>query len=136
MITNALKAGIVALALAGGALAAVPAQAVSPTFGFSLNFGNIFPGPGGNIVLHFGDDDYWHYCLTNKQILNALNNKGYYRVKIVKESNSSNKVWAIGYRNGDWYQMRIDRCTHKVDQVKEIHPIFNGGNSFNLTFTF
>jgi hypothetical protein len=131
MILNTLKAGVVALALAGGAFAAaVPAQAASPTFGFNLNFG----GPG--IVLQFGDDDYWDYCMTNKQIVYGLNDAGYSKVKIVKESNSSNKVWAIGRMGLKWYQMRVDRCTHKVDQVKRIYPLDNGGNSFNLTFTF
>jgi hypothetical protein len=132
-LLNTLKAGVVALALTGTALAAVPAQAASPTFGFSLNLGG---GGGGGIVLHFGDDDYWDVCYTNKQIIQGLNNKGYSRVKIVKESNNTNKVWAIGRKYGDWFQMRVDRCTGKVDQVKEIHPIYNGGNSFNLTFTF
>ena len=135
MILNTLKAGVVALALAGTAVAAVPVQAASPTFGFSLNFGNNF-GPGGGIVLHFGDDDYWDFCLTNRQIVAALNDRGYSRVKIVKESNSTNKVWAIGRKHGDWFQMRVDRCTHKVDRVQEIHPLDNDGNSFNLTFTF
>lgn len=134
MILNTLKAGVVALALTGTALAAVPAQAASPSFGFSLNL--LGGGGNGGIVLHFGDDDYFDFCLTNKQIINGLNNKGYSKVKIVKESNNSNKVWAIGRKYGDWYQMRIDRCTGKVDQVKEIYPINNGGNSFNLTFTF
>jgi hypothetical protein len=136
MILNTLKAGVVALALAGTALVAVPAQAAQPNFGFSLNFGNVFPGPGGGIVLHFGDDDYWDYCLTNRQIVAALNDRGYSRVKIVKESRNSGKVWAIGRKYGNWYQLRIDPCTHKVDQVREIHPINNGGNQFNLTFTF
>ncbi|MEO7223719.1 MAG: hypothetical protein ABIY37_14720, partial [Devosia sp.] len=136
ILLNTLKAGVVALALAGTALAAVPAQAASPTFGFSLNFGNNF-GPGnGGIVLHFGDDNYWDVCYTNKQIIQGLNNKGYSKVKIVKESNSSNKVWAIGRKYGDWFQMRVDRCTGKVDQVKQIYPVNNGGNSFNLTFSF
>jgi hypothetical protein len=132
ILLNTLKAGVVALSLAGAAIAAVPAQAAQPTFGFNLNFG----GGNGGIVLHFGDDDYFDYCYTNKQIVAGLNNKGYSKVKIVKESNSTNKVWAIGRKNWDWYQMRVDRCTHKVDQVKEIYPIDNGGNSFNLTLTF
>lgn len=133
MILKTLKAGVVALALAGTALAAVPVQAAQPNFGFQLNFGG---GGNGGIVLHFGDDDYWDFCLTNKQIVKALNNKGYSKVKIVKESNSSNKVWAVGRKYGNWYQLRIDRCTGKVDQVKEIYPLDNGGNSFNLTFSF
>jgi hypothetical protein len=135
MILSTIKAGVVALALAGTALAAVPVQAASPTFGFSLNFGNTLPG-GGGIVLHFGDDDYWDFCLTNRQIVAALNNRGYSRVKIVKESNSTNKVWAIGRKHGDWFQMRVDRCTHKVDRVQQIYPQDDFGNSFNLTFTF
>jgi hypothetical protein len=133
MILNTLKAGVVALALAGTAIAAVPAQAAQPNFGFSLNFGG---GGNGGIILHFGDDDYWDFCLTNKQIVKALNNKGYSKVKLVKESQSTNKVWAIGRKYGDWYQLRIDRCTGKVDQVKEIYPLDNGGNSFNLTLKF
>ena len=136
MIRNTLKAGLVALTLAGTALAAVPAQAAQPNFGFSLNFGNVFPGPGGGVFLHFGDDNYWDYCLTNRQVIRGLNDRGYSNVKLVKESSSSNKVWAIGRKYGDWYQMRIDRCTHKVDQVREIHPIKQGGNQFNLTFSF
>lgn len=136
MIRNTFKAAVVALALAGTAIAAVPAQAAQPTFGFSLNLGGgNFPG-GGGIVLHFGDDDYWDYCLTNRQVIRGLNDRGYSRVKIVKEFNNSNKVWAIGRKYGDWFQMRVDRCTHKVDRVREIHPIDNNGNSFNLTFTF
>ncbi len=132
ILLKTLQAGAVALALAGGALAAIPAQAAQPTFGFNLNFG----GPGGGIVLHFGDTNYFDYCYTNKQIIAGLNNKGYSKVKIVKESNKTNKVWAIGRKNWDWYQVRVYRCSHKVDQVKKIYPLDNGGNSFNLTFTF
>jgi hypothetical protein len=134
ILLNTLKAGVVALALAGTAITAVPAQAASPMFGFSLNL--LGGGGGGGIVLHFGDDDYWDYCLTNKQIIKALNNKGYSKVKIVKESNSSNKVWAIGRKYGDWYQLRVDRCTGKVDQVKQIYPEDDSGLSFHLTFSF
>ena len=133
MILTTLKAGVVALALAGTALAAVPAQAASPTFGFSLNLGG--GGSNGGIILHFGDDNYWDVCYTNKQIIKGLNNSGYSQVKIVKEYNSSNKVWAIGKRHGDWWQLRVDRCTGKVDRIKKIYPK-GSTNSFNLTFTF
>ena len=134
ILLNTLKAGVVALALAGTAITTLPAQAASPTFGFSLNL--LGGGGGGGIVLHFGDDNYFDLCYTNKQIIQGLNNRGYYKVKIVKESNSSNKVWAIGRKYGDWFQMRVDRCNGKVDQVKQIYPVNNGGNSFNLTFSF
>ncbi len=136
MIRNIFKAGVVALALAGTAITAVPAQAASPSFGFSLNFGKVFPGPGGGIVLHFGDKDYFDFCLTNREIIRGLNDRGYSRVKIVRESNRTNKVWAIGRKHGDWFQMRIDRCSHKVDQIRKIRPIGHNGNSFRLEFTF
>ena len=136
-LKTGLRAGIVALALGGTALVgAAPVQAASPNFGFQLNFGNggFGPGPKGGIVLHFGDNNYFDYCLTNTQIRSALRNKGYRDVKIVKESNSTNKVWAIGRKGFDWYQMRVDRCTGKVDRIEEIHQGPN--NSFNLTFSF
>lgn len=135
MILNTLKAGVVALALAGTALTAVPAQAASPTFGFSLNLLGGGGGNNGGIVLHFGDDNYFDVCFTNKQIIRGLRNAGYSQVRIVKENNSTDKVWAIGKRKGDWWQMRVDRCSGKVDRIKQIYPK-GGSNSFNLTFTF
>jgi hypothetical protein len=136
MILNTLKAGVVALALAGTALAAVPVQAASPTFGFSLNL----LGGGGNnggVFLHFGDDDYFDFCWTDKQVAKALAKKGYSKLQLVKTSHSSNKVWFVGRRNGDWWLLRVDVCTGKVD-VKEIHPADDDDDDlhFNLTFTF
>ena len=137
MLKTGLRAGIVALALGGTALVgAAPVQAAQPTFGFQLNFGSggFGPGPQGGIILNFGDDNYFEYCLTNSQIRSALRNKGYRDVKIVKEYNNTNKVWAIGRKGFDWYQMRVDRCTGKVDRIEEIEQRSN--NSFNLKFSF
>ncbi len=119
-LKTGLRAGIVALALGGTALVgAAPVQAATPNFGFQLNFGNggFGPGPKGGIVLHFGDDNYFDFCLTNTQIRSALRNKGY-------------------RDDGRWNQARVDAGTHKVDQVKRIYPRDNHGNSFNLTFSF
>ena len=137
MILNTLKAGVVALALAGTALTVVPVQAASPTFGFSLNLLGGGGGGNGGIVLHFGDDDYFDFCWTNKQVAKALANKGYSKLKLVKESHSSNKVWFIGRKYGDWFLLRVDVCTGKVD-VKEIQPLDDDDDDlhFNLTFTF
>ena len=136
ILLNTLKAGVVALALAGTALAAVPAQAASPTFGFQLNLGG-GGGSNGGIFLHFGDDDYFDFCWDNDQVRHALANKGYSKLKLVKESHSSNKVWFIGRKYGDWWLIRVDVCTGKVD-VKEIHPVDDDDDDihFNLTFTF
>ncbi|MEO6012395.1 MAG: hypothetical protein ABIQ30_02270 [Devosia sp.] len=135
-LKTSLRAGIVALAIGGTALVgAVPAQAapVQPTFGFSLNFGGNGPS-GGGIRLKFGDQDYYDSCRTNSQIRSALRNKGYRDVQIVKEDNRNDKVWAVGRKNGNWYQLRVDRCSGKVDRVREIERRNNG--NFTLNFTF
>ncbi|HEY8946394.1 MAG TPA: hypothetical protein VIM73_19220 [Polyangiaceae bacterium] len=137
-ITNTLKtglrAGVVALALAGSTLVATaPVQAQSnPSFGFSLNFSN--GQPTGGIRLHFGDEDYFDYCRTNSQIIRSLRNKGYRNVQIVRENNRTDKVWVVARKSGDWYQMRVDRCTGKVDRIREIFRKPNG--SFTLNFSF
>ena len=137
-ITNTLKtglrAGVVALALAGSTLVATaPVQAQSnPSFGFSLNFSN--GQPSGGIRLHFGDEDYFDVCRTNRQIVRALRNKGYRDVQIVREQNRNDKVWVVARKHGDWFQMRVDRCTGKVDRIREINRRPNG--SFTLNFSF
>ena len=144
-MTNTLKmglrAGVVALALAGTALGSVaPAQAQSnPSFGFSLNFGGgpsagPSAGPKGGIHLQFGDKNYFKYCLTNSQIERGLSNKGYRDVQIVRESRRDDKVYVVARKGRDYYSMRVDRCSGKVDQVREVRRNRNGG--FNLTFNF
>jgi hypothetical protein len=135
LLKTSLRAGVVALALAGSAfVTTAPVQAQSnPAFGFSLNFGNQ-QQPRGGITLHFGDDDYFDSCMTNSEIRQGLRNRGYRDVRIVRESNNSNKVYAVGRKNGDWYSMRVDRCTGKVDRIREIRRNSNG--SFNLSFSF
>lgn len=138
-ITNTLKtglrAGVVALALTGSTfVATAPVQAQSnPSFGFSLNFGN-GQQPRGGIRLNFGDDDYFDFCRTNSQIVRSLRNKGYRDVQIVREQNRNDKVWVVARKSGDWWQLRVDRCTGKVDRIREIER--NRGGSFNLRFSF
>lgn len=141
-LINALKTGgraaVIAATLGTAALfAAAPAQAAPPpSFSFQFGFGNGFGfgGPGNGIVLQFGDDNYFDYCLTNSQIRAQLRHYGFTNVKIVKEYNSTNKVIAIGYDDGTWYQMRVDRCTGKVDRIREIHQTNNGNFSITLSF--
>lgn len=132
-LKTGLRAGALALALTGTALVgAAPVQAASPSFGFSLNFGS--GSPKGGIELHFGDRDYFEYCRTNGQIRAALRNRGYHDVRIVRESDRTDKVWAVARKGKSWYSMRIDRCSGKVDQIRKINRNRNG--SFNLKFTF
>jgi len=130
-----LRAGVVALALAGSTIAmTAPVQAQSnPSFGFSLNFGG-GQEPRGGIRLNFGDRDYFDFCLSNRQIERGIRNKGYRNVQIVREQNRNNKVWVVASKRGDWFSMRVDRCTGKVDRIREIDRNRNG--SFNLSFSF
>lgn len=138
---NMLKTGgraaiVIATLGAAGLFAAAPAQAAPPPFSFQFGIGNGFGfgGPGNGIVLQFGDDNYFDYCLTNSQVRSQLRQYGYSNVKIVKEYNSSNKVIAIGYDDGAWYQMRVDRCTGKVDRIREIEQSNNGNFTLQLNF--
>lgn len=138
-ITNTLKtglrAGVVAIALAGSTLAATAPAMAQSNFGFSLNFGDFGKqSQRGGITLQFGDEDFFKVCLTDSQIRSALRNKGYRDVRIVREVRNSNKVYAVGRKSGDWYQVRVDRCTGKVDRIREIERRNNG--TFNLTFSF
>ncbi|RYE08691.1 MAG: hypothetical protein EOP22_12265 [Hyphomicrobiales bacterium] len=137
-LKNGLRAGLVAVVMAGTAVAGVaPVQAQSNSnFGFSLNFGNGGFGmsPRGGITLQFGDRDYFRYCLSNSKIRAELRDNGYRNVQIVRESNNTNKVWAVGQKRGNWYSMRVDRCSGKVDRIREIERNRNG--SFNLRFSF
>ena len=130
-----LRAGVVALALAGSTVAmTAPVQAQSNgSFGFSLNFGS-GQEPRGGIRLNFGDRDYFDFCLSNSQIVRGIRNKGYRNVQIVREQNRNNKVWVVASKRGDWFSMRVDRCTGKVDRIREIERNRNG--SFNLSFSF
>lgn len=130
-----LRAGVVAIALAGSTLAmTAPVQAQSNgSFGFSLNFGNN-QQPRGGITLNFGDRDYFDVCMTNSQVVRGLRNKGYRDVRIVREQNRNDKVWVVARKSGDWWSMRVDRCSGKVDRVREIERNRNG--SFTLNFSF
>ena len=138
-ITNTLKtglrAGALAVALAGSTLAfTAPVQAQSnPSFGFSLNFGS-GQQPRGGIHLNFGDRDYFDFCRTNSQIVRGLRSAGYRDAQIVREDNRHDKVWVVAKKRGDWYSMRVDRCSGKVDRIREIERNRNG--SFNLRFSF
>jgi hypothetical protein len=135
-----LKAGLVALVLSATALAAVPAQAAPPNFSFSLNLGGpgfgLYPVQPG-IVLHFGDPNYYNYCLNDKQVRKLINNGDFSHAKIAKYQNKYNKVWVIALSDDDdyWYQMRVDRCTGEVDHVQPID--YNPGNgNFSLSLGF
>ncbi|HWA17992.1 MAG TPA: hypothetical protein VG757_03270 [Devosia sp.] len=139
------RAALVAVALGATAFTAMPVQAAEPSGSFSLQFGNGggpkyfghgfgfgFGNGNGSIQLHFGDRDFFNYCLTNRQIERGLDNRGFDRVRIVKSG--ERKVIAVGKWGSRWYEMRVDRCTGKVDRVKRVNQRPNG--SFSITLNF
>jgi hypothetical protein len=134
----AVAAGL-ALAIGAGGFAA-PTQAASLTF----NFGGGGMGPGGpGVHFRFGDPRYFNYCLDDDGIENRLERRGYDNVHVIRHNHNDdydNKVWvaAQDYR-GDWYMMRVDRCTHEVDRVRRVHRHNEGDfdpNNFHFSFSF
>lgn len=133
---SAAAAAALALAIGAGSFAA-PAQAASLTF----NFGG--PGPGPGMHFHFGDPKYFKYCLDNDGIENRLERRGWDHVHVIRhnhDDDNNNKVWVVAqdYR-GDWYMMRVDRCSHQVDRVRRVHRHDEGNfdwNRFNFSFSF
>jgi hypothetical protein len=137
-LKNALRAGVVAVALVGASLAgAAPAQA---QVGFQLNFGDFRAGPpsghGPNVTLRFGSPDYFRYCMDDRQIFRSLRNAGYRDVNIVRSQNSTNRVLATARKKNHWYQLRVDRCTGRVDRITQIDKFRKPNGNFNLTFSF
>lgn len=130
-----IKTGLVALALSATSLAAVPAQAA----GISFNFGN---GPFNGVHMHFGDHNYFNYCLSDHRVEDLLEDQyGFHNVNIVRESHDddfNNRVWATGVKHHDFYMIRVDRCSkdvnfHKIDH--DDHDHFDPGH-IHLQFSF
>ena len=135
-----VKAGLVAIALAATSMVALPAQAASftlnlggPGFGFGLY--TVKPG----ITLHFGDPDYFHYCMNDKQVVKYVNRQDEFtKTKIAKYQNKYNKVWVVTYDvyDDEWVQARVDRCDGDIDHIQPIDYNPKFPNQFGLSLTF
>jgi hypothetical protein len=137
---NTGRAAVVALALGATAFAAVPAQAApSSSFSLSLNGGNgsgITFGTGnghGSVQLHFGNGNYGYKCYTNNQVEKALGKYGFRQADVVKKL-KGDRVLVVAKHQGTWYEMRVDKCSGKVDKVKKLK--WKNNNNFNFTITF
>lgn len=127
------RAAVVALALGGVALSAMPAQA-APQVGIQLGLGGF---NGGSFGLYFGDgngpSDNFDYCMTDRQVRRALANQGWNNVKIGDDYDDS-RVIVVAQYHGTWYKLRVNRCTGKVDKVQRIKKINNGNFDLYLNF--
>ncbi len=135
---NALKiagrAAVVAAALSASALVAAPAMAAPPppNINFSLQLGNGFGFGGNGVFLNFGNGPKM-FCLSDNQIRYQLQYQGWKFPKVVNTIGPQ-KVVAVAMWQGMWYQMRVDRCSGKVDKVKPVYQKPNGNFSITLNF--
>ena len=120
------RAAVLAVVLAGTALSAVPVQA-APLQGFSLD---VKPQGGDQKQLqqfkkkNFGPNDFFNWCLTDKQIRKGLKAYGFFDVEIVDHLGKNRVRVEAGY--DDWYySMRIHRCTGVVDKIKKLYPVWD-----------
>jgi hypothetical protein len=141
------RTAIVALAIGGVALAALPAQA-APTLGGALQLEapikpqvQLQPDAGNGTQMQmkkFGGDDYddydyddYDWCLTNKQIRKGLKYADFDDIDFVKELKHHRVRVEALYEGDGWvYSMRIDRCDGEVDQIK---PLYEAGD-FEIDF--
>lgn len=120
------RAAVLAVVLAGTALSAVPAQAAPNMGGFSLD---VKPQGGGDQKQMqqykkkgFGPNDFFNWCLTDKQIRRGLKAYGFFDVEIVDYLGKNRVRVEAGY--DDWYYtMRINRCSGMVDRIKKLYPV-------------
>lgn len=120
------RAAVLAVVLAGTALSAVPAQAAPNMGGFSLD---VKPQGGGDQKQMqqykkkgFGPNDFFNWCLTDKQIRRGLKAYGFFDVEIVDYLGKNRVRVEAGY--DDWYySMRINRCSGMVDRIKKLYPV-------------
>lgn len=120
------RAAVLAVVLAGTALSAVPAQAAPNMGGFSLD---VKPQGGGDQKQlqqykkkGFGPNDFFNWCLTDKQIRRGLKAYGFFDVEIVDYLGKNRVRVEAGY--DDWYySMRINRCSGMVDRIKKLYPV-------------
>ncbi len=125
MLRQTSRAAVLAVVLAGTALSAVPVQA-APLQGFSLD---VKPQGGDQKQLqqfkkkNFGPNDFFNWCLTDKQIRKGLMNYGFDEVHIVDHL-SKNRVRVEAIYDDWYYSFRVNRCSGVVDKIKKLYPVW------------
>jgi hypothetical protein len=126
MLRQTSRAAVLAVVLAGTALSAVPVQA-APLQGFSLD---VKPQGGDQKQLqqfkkkNFGPNDFFNWCLTDKQIRKGLINYGFDDVNIVDHL-GKNRVRVEAAYDEWYYSFRVNRCSGVVDKIKKLYPVWD-----------
>jgi hypothetical protein len=71
----------------------------------------------------FGPNDFFNWCLTDKQIRKGLINYGFEDVHIVDHL-SKNRVRVEAAYDEWYYSFRVNRCSGVVDKIKKLYPIW------------
>lgn len=128
MLRQTGRAAVLAVVLAGTALSAVPVQAAPPNLngGFSLDVkpqGGDAKGLQQYKKKQFGPNDFFNWCLTDKQIRRGLQNYGFDEVHIVDRL-SKNRVRVEAIYDDWYYSFRVNRCSGVVDRIKKLYPVW------------
>lgn len=117
-LTNLIRSTVVALAVGGAAITAVPAQAASPSIDFHFGFG------GGGISIGGG-----HYCLSDRQVRFFLRAKGYDHIRFFDRR--GRVVGVRAERHNRDYLVWVDTCRARIVAVKRVHR----NNMFDTGFS-
>jgi hypothetical protein len=111
--TKVARAATLAIVLAGGGLAAMPAQAghFKHHSGAQVEFDFRFGGPG--FKFHFGDHDR-RFCdlMSLRQVRRDLRDRGYHDIHFVDRHGRI--VQAEAERRGRDYLITYDRCRGRI----------------------
>jgi hypothetical protein len=102
-IKNATRAVVLAIALGGATLTAMPAQA-QPSFSFEFNIG--------------GDRFHQRYCLTDRQVRRLLRAHGYREIRFIDRSGRIVEVRAERGRRD--YRITVDTCRGRIIDIDRI----------------
>ena len=108
-IKTATRAAILAIALGGAAVTAMPVQA-QPSVEFGFHFGN---GGGG---WHIGRPD--RYCMTDRQVRRLVRAHGYDDIRFTDRRGRIVQVRAERGRRD--YRITVDSCRGRIIDIDRI----------------
>lgn len=117
-LTTLIRSTVVALAIGGAAITAVPAQAAPPSINFHFGFG------GGGISIGGG-----RYCLSDRQVRFFLQTQGYNHIRFIDRRGRIVGVRAERRHND--YRVWVDTCRARIVDVQRIRR----NNMFDYGFT-
>jgi hypothetical protein len=107
-LTNVIRSTVVALALGGAAITAVPAQAAPPSIDFHFGFG------GGGISIGGG-----RFCLSDRQVRFFLQRQGFTNVRFFDRR--GRVVGVRAQRSGRSFLVWVDTCRARIVSIQRLN---------------